>query len=122
MPPLTLSRPQDLRATNSRLRSWLDGMDVDHTSQCTATPSDISTLLSELLRAGAGLRAQPILPKGIDPELDRELDEYRRNVERLRHLMPFIHRQLLAERARIETQRARVQLAVEWAQASRQTL
>jgi hypothetical protein len=122
MPHVMLSRSQDLHVINSRLRSWLDSMDVDCTPSRVATPSDISTLLSELLRAGAGLRAQPIPPKGADPELDGELDEYRRNVERLRELMPFIHHQLLAERTRIETQRARIQLAVEWAQASRQTL
>jgi hypothetical protein len=92
----------------------------------------MAALLSELLRAGAALRAEPIPAKGKgngndngnsnDPELDSELELYRRNVERLRDLLPSIHRQLLAERARLEAQRARVRSAAEWARASRQTL
>src|SRR5580700_684176 len=123
MATLTLSRSHDLRETNSRLRTWLEGMDMNAgNTACHVTPADISALLSELVHAGAGLRAEPIPPEGIDPELDEELAEYRKNVEHLRDRMPAIHRQLLAERARLETQRTRVQLAVEWAQASRQTL
>jgi hypothetical protein len=79
-------------------------------------------LLSELLRAGMGLRAEPLPARGFDPELDEEIDQYRRHVEHLRDLLPSIHRQLLAERARLEAQRSRVQAAAAWARASRQTL
>jgi hypothetical protein len=43
-------------------------------------------------------------------------------MERLRDLLPSIHAQLLAERARIEAERARLRAASEWACASRQTL
>jgi hypothetical protein len=82
----------------------------------------MATLLSELLSAGATLRAQPIPARGDDPELDLEMASYRQTVELLRDVLPSIHRQLLAERARIEAQRARVQSASAWAHASRQTL
>jgi hypothetical protein len=40
----------------------------------------------------------------------------------LRDLLPSLHRQLLAERSRLEAQRSRVQSAAQWARASRQTL
>jgi len=126
------SRSQNLRETNRRLLFWLDNIVARHEQTEVATPEQMAALLSELLRAGAALRAEPIPAKGKgngndngnsnDPELDSELELYRRNVERLRDLLPSIHRQLLAERARLEAQRARVRSAAEWARASRQTL
>lgn len=127
MPSLTMSRSQNLRDTNCRFRFWLDSMLARQGRPTVATPEHISPelmagLLSELLRAGAGLRAEPLPAKGTDAEWDRELDEYRGNVERLRDLLPSIHRQLLAERARLEAQRTRVRSAAEWARASRRTL
>jgi len=115
-------RSQSFRETNSRLRYWLDSLTCEGERQCAATPELITELLSELSRAGAELRAEPIPARGIDPVLDRELDLYRRNVELLRDFMPSIHSQLLVERSRLEAQRARIQSAAEWARASRQTL
>jgi hypothetical protein len=113
---------QNFRETNARLNFWLDSMVAKHGRPALATPEQMAALLSELLRAGAGLRAEPMPEKGNDPELDLELEKYRCNVERLREFLPSIHRQLLAERARLEAQRARVRSAAEWARASRQTL
>ncbi len=113
---------QSLRDANRRLHSWLSSMVASHGQPASITPDLIAALLSELLRVGAGLRAQPLLVKGTDPELDEELDTYRRNVERLRELLPSIHTQLLMERARIEAQWARIHSAAQWARASRETL
>jgi hypothetical protein len=118
MPSLAL----DLRATNRRLSFWLDTIVAPHGQPAGATPEPMAALLSELLRAGAGLRAEALPPRGNDPELDRELAEYRTHVERLRELLPSVHAQLLLERARLEAQRARIRSAAEWARASRQTL
>jgi hypothetical protein len=87
-----------------------------------ATPEQMAALLSELLSAGANLREHPIPPKGDDLELDQAIENYRCSVERLREILPLIHRQLLAERARIEAYRTRVNSAAAWASASRQTL
>lgn len=111
---------QDLRETNSRLCSCLDSLAPNHTQpSAPATPQQMAGLLSELMRAGQWLRA---LPADEDPALERELANYRKNVERLRDLLPTIHRALLAERARLEQERARVESAAEWARRSRQTL
>jgi hypothetical protein len=113
---------QNLRGTNRRLGFWLDSMVARHGQPAGVTPEPMAALLSELLRAGADLRAQPLPVKGDDPELDAEIETYHHNVERLRELLPSIHNQLLLERARLEAQRARVRSAGEWARASRQTL
>jgi hypothetical protein len=116
------SRVQTLRETNRRLPEWLDVVVARQEQAAVATPEQMSGLLSELLKAGEELRAEPIPKKGIDPELDDELEKYRLNVERLQRMLPAIHSQLLVERARLESQRARVQAAAEWARASRRTL
>ena len=118
----TQSRSQDLRETNHRLRYWLDGMIAECGLRKVVTPQAIAALLSELCRVGAWLRVEPLPAKGDDPEFGQELEQYRRNVELLRGLMPSIQGQLLAERARLEAQRARVMSAADWARASRQTL
>jgi hypothetical protein len=90
--------------------------------QMLVTPDLMGALLSELLRVGSELRAKPVPAKGADPAWDEELEAYRNHVERLRALLPSIHSQLLAERARLETQQSRVRAAAAWAHASRQTL
>jgi len=114
---------QNLRETNSRLCCWLEslapGPEQPAAQARAATPQQIAGLLAELMRAGEWLRS---LPRDKDPALERELSDYRRNVERVRGLLPLIHRALLRERARLEQERARVASAAEWARRSRQTL
>jgi len=132
---IALTRAGDFRDTNRQLRLWLDRLAPNCETaepgqqssqpirqQRAPSPDCITALLSELVRAGAVLRAEPLPLRGIDPELDCELDQYRRHVERLRQILPSIYNQLLVERARLEAQRARVSSAAEWARASRQTL
>lgn len=118
------SRLQIMRETNQRLSLCLDR--IASNPGATVTPDQMGALLSELLAAGAGLRAQtsPAAQDGREStgELDHELAEYRRQVERLRDLLPSIHRTLLAERSRIEAHRFRLHSAGEWVRASRQTL
>jgi len=114
---------ENLRETNHRLHAGIESVVVPQYAQpAVPTPEQMAALLSELQRAGAGLRQEPVSVAGDDPALNAELEKYRCNVERLRDILPSIHDQLLAEQARIEGQRARVQSAAEWARASRQTL
>jgi hypothetical protein len=120
MPSPTLSRPRNLHETNLRLSFLLDS--VLATQPAIASPEQMGALLSELLHAGAELRAEPLPTHENDPELDAEVEQYRCHVEKLRELLPSIHGQLLEERARLEAQRKRVRSAAEWARASRQTL
>jgi len=112
---------QIMRDRNRRLSFCLDTLAAKPPREAV-TPKEMSALLSELLAAGAGFRSHPLPPEGNDQDLDRELAQYRRQVERLRDLLPSIHRALLTEKARIEAQRSRLRSATEWARASRQTL
>jgi len=108
-----------LRETNSRLKFWLDSLSPESPgSPPSASPQRIAGILSELMRAGQWVRS---LPDRNLPELCGELAAYRRNVERLRDLLPAIHAGLLRERARLEQERARIASAAEWVRRSRET-
>ena len=124
MPPLPcFELIESFHQTNGRLRFWLDSITPAEAQTATevraATPQQMAGLLSELMRAGQRLRT---LPAEKGAELELELTEYRKNVERLRDFLPAIYNALLRERARLEQERARVQSAAEWARRSRQTL
>ncbi len=113
---------QNLHETNRRLRFWLDSLFPEQEPPSAAKPQQMVGLLSELLRAGEWLQRGLPLEQKRDPELEVELDHYRRNVLRLRELLPSIHRILLREKARLEAERAQVECAAEWARGSRRTL
>ena len=112
---------ENLRCTNARLRGWLENLKPDAAQpMVTNAPQLISELLSELLRAGEWMRQGAA--ESPDRQVQAELGDYRRNLERLRDHMPAIHSHLLAERARLEAERARIESSVNWAQGSRQIL
>jgi len=124
MPPLRAElQAQNMRETNSRLLFWLESLAAAPVEPSpgvrAATPQQICGILSELMRAGGWLRELPAEKHAV---LERELSEYRKNVERLRDLLPTIHSALLEERARLERERSRVKAAAEWARSSQQTL
>ena len=114
---------QRLHEANSRLAFWLDSLILDPARPDAklrpAAPQQMAGLLSEMMRTGEWMRR---LPEKRTPELERELGEYRKNVERLRDLLPAIHRSLVQERSRLDQERARVNAAAEWARRSSQTL
>jgi hypothetical protein len=121
MPTLVVDqRAFDVRESNRRLRHWMNALVEGSQAQPRpAAPEQIEGLLSELMRVGEWLRDRPT---ETGPELEGELAEYRIQVERLRLLLPSIHAALLAERSRLEHERARLQVASEWVRRSRQTL
>ncbi len=83
------------------------------------SPQVMEALLSELLCVGQWMRRMPARAEG---DLAQQLSMYRQNVEKLRDLLPAIHATLLAEKARLEQERARVEAAAVWAKRSRETL
>ncbi|HZQ95166.1 MAG TPA: hypothetical protein VFA67_09165, partial [Candidatus Sulfotelmatobacter sp.] len=111
-----------LQETTRRLKERLDSLAPGSESSSAAPmpmPEQMSGLLSELMRAGEWLRRAADYR---DDEVEHELSEYRRQVERLRALLPLMQRALLNERARLERERERVHAAAEWARGSQQTL
>ena len=84
-----------------------------------ASPEQMSELLSGLMRAGQWLR---VLSTKRDRDLEEEVCNYRAEVERLRSVLPAIQASLLAQRARLEQDRERLNGAAAWAQASSQIL
>ena len=107
-----------LQEINSRLQFWIDTLAGVGSQRSVANPKQIAGILAELMRAGQWLRT---LPNRNLPELQTEIEAYRRNVERLRNLLPSIHSGLLRERARLEQERARIASAREWVRRSRET-
>jgi hypothetical protein len=111
----------DLHESTNTIRRVMHEL-LPQTSESTphaATPQQMSLLLSELMRTGQTLR---VLPTNRGGDLEQAICEYRQQVERLRSFLPAIQTSLLAERARLERERERLNGAAAWAQASLQTL
>ncbi len=109
----------DVHEANSRLTFWLNSLVLSRADTPAVTPEQMAALLSELMRAGEWMRNGQ--PQSRTRDVEETIREYRGQLERIRDLLPTIHRQLLAERARIESERSRVKCAAAWAQASRRT-
>ena len=111
----------DLHESSNTIRRVLHELlpQASENTPHAATPQQMSDLLSQLMLAGQRLHA---LPAQRDGKLEQEISEYRQEVERLRSLLPSIQVSLLAERARLERERERLNGAAAWAQASLQTL
>ncbi len=107
-----------LHETNRKLRSLLESVAPDSTHLMTVTPEQLAAVLMELLQAGEWLRHSPTQ---ADLEMESELRDYRKNVERLRAMLPTIQARLLTERARLEAERAHLEAAAAWARTSRKT-
>ena len=109
---------QTLHDTNERLRLLLDELAPESPKFVAVTSEHLARVLAELLLAGEFLR-DGVAGAEADPELSRQISEYRKNVERLRSLLPTLHANLLNERAGLESERAHLESAAEWARASR---
>jgi len=117
MPPDPLAT---LRQVNSDLRSALIRLRPEQKHCSTIRPQDFSDMLGELVRAAECIRNLPTKREGS--ELEKEISEYRGNLEKLKQFLPDLHGRLLVERARLQSMQAHVATAAAWARASRKTL
>lgn len=108
-----------LRETNRRLRALLEAVAPGSEQAVPATAEQLSGFFTELLQAGELLRQMPA--RGNDPALEKELDAYQANVERLQSLLPAMQAHLLAQRAQLEAERRQLQAASAWAHTARKT-
>jgi hypothetical protein len=106
---------ETLRQVNDDLRAALIRLGADGS---TVGLQDFSDLLGQLHRASECMRR----PHCEAVAFDEESNEYGRNLERLKSVLPEVHERLLAERSRLETARNHAAAATAWARASKGTL
>jgi hypothetical protein len=112
---------ESLHIANGNLHAGLARLLPEPHASVLLNSEDLSSLLTELLRAGDCLRS--IAPDSArDAELEKEISEYRRNLEQLAQILPCVHGRLLTEKARLEIAQAHVTAAAAWAQASTKIL
>lgn len=109
---------ETLREVNAYLRQQLACLRPERKHCLAITSQDFTAILEQLLRASECL-SHSLEPS---PELEREILEYRGNLEELVQLLPDLHGRLLAERARIEEARFHLSCAAAWAQARKTTV
>jgi hypothetical protein len=111
---------QQLQVINHRVRDFIDRLGHVPNLQPELDPDQVVELLNSVLRAGECLRAE--VASAPDPAWQAETLHYRKNLERLRGILPLLDVQLRAERARLEAERTHLEAASGWAASSRQTL
>ncbi len=114
---------QTLRAVNERLRSATIGLRPERCSQITA--ADFSALLAQVARAAECIRL--LTTDCTDGEAEGEAlreqtNEYQRNLEQLKQLLPSLQLRLLIEKARLESANAELTAKMAWARAQAETL
>src|SRR5882672_3821857 len=118
MPPDVL---ETLHQVNGNLASALIRLSPVHTHCSAIRPQDFSDLLSEILRAAECLQCLPPNSE-VSAALEQQSLEYRSNLERLHHFLPELHRNLLAEKSRLENAQTNLTSAAAWARTSQKTL
>jgi hypothetical protein len=110
-----------LRMVNGHLRVGLARLQPELNAASPLKPRDLSDLLAEVLRAAACRRG--VAPSCVpDADWEKEISEYRSNLEKLRKVLPSVQGRLLAERARLQNAQSHVTAVKAWARASRATL
>ncbi len=119
-----------LRRVNGTLRSKTVLLRPDRRHCSTLHPQDLSEVISQVLQASECLRRIHSGPTIINREedliereaIEKEVFEYSRHLEDLKHCLPDLHVRLLAERARLETARSHLSAASAWAGARKEML
>jgi hypothetical protein len=118
MPTVTM---RSLGVANQYLRARLDRLRGGPDRPATISPTEFTDLLQELRSAAEHLRG---LPPAIAGSADTAADiaEYRKNLEQLERILPWVQGRLLIEKARLQTLQSHMAAARAWAEASRTTL
>jgi len=104
---------QNLSTALSRLRSW--------SNPRGGHSYDFSLLHGEVLRSAEVIReiSSNATP---EPELAKEISQYRRNLAALAEILPVLHGGMLAQRSRLQAALNRLQTAAAWAEAGKSSL
>ena len=109
----------NLHEINCSLRALLDRLSPAKPEALPAAFPQLIPLLSELLQVGEWVRCGVVCVS--DPEMGPEIQQYRELIGRALEILPGVQAQLLAERARLESERSQIEAAGAWATASRLT-
>ena len=118
MPPDVL---QTLRQVNGSLASALIRLSPEQKHCSTIMPQDFTDLLSEILGAAQCMQCLPANSE-VSAALEQQSLEYLGNLQRLKHFLPELHRNLLAEKSRLENAQTNLTSAAAWARTSQKTL
>jgi hypothetical protein len=110
-----------LRLANDKVRSALNRFQSSRGGVVSIRTNDFTALRKEVLSAANCLRSVPA-DRGSDAELEKEISEYRTNLQQLAQILPLIHVGLQARRGRLQTALDHLQAAVAWAEASKKSL
>jgi len=112
---------QGLQAVNHDLGARLARLQGEPGRPPAVALTEFADLLAELLRATDCLNRNR-LDSSADAAWEKEISQYRSNLEQLAKVLPSISGRLLVEKARLEAARAHVAKAAAWAQAGAKTL
>lgn len=110
----------ELRTANERLYMLLTQLQDTTIAGVTGTDA-VVRLLSQIASTA---RLSSMFAAGLNQTAAgaAELAKYRNTLEELRRILPAIQTRLLADRARLETERSHYYAASAWASANRRTL
>ena len=118
---MSVETAASFRVTNDNLRAWLARLHADVDAQFVLNPDYLSGLHAIVLTAARCRRS--LTPEHFpDAELEREIREYRGNMEELAKVLPSVLGRLLGEKARLQNALGQVSAAKAWALASKETL
>jgi hypothetical protein len=100
------------RSLREKVAGWQAGRPL------TSATQDFAEVLTEL----RSVRARWGQIFNSDMEIQREVSEYRHNLEQLAKILPAIHGKLLAEKGRLQTRRNHLSAAAAWAESRAKTL
>lgn len=118
---MTNASLQCLGAVNRKLRARLDRLRGAPDRPALIAPTEFTDLLSELRGVNDCCRGLSAAAPA-DAELANEICAWRKNVEELEKLLPWVQGRLLVEKARLQTLQAHMAAAESWAEASREIL
>jgi hypothetical protein len=109
------------RAANQKLRHLADCI-CSGVAQPPHVALGYVTALAEELRHTETLLRESQADAAVRGQCNEPLLEYRNCLKRLQEALPAFQAQLLAERSRLEPERAHVQAAAAWAQTTKHTM
>lgn len=110
---------QSLRLAIDKLRSEIEWMKASRGEASNVAWNHLVGLNSHLAKTEELLREARLAQS--NPDVKKQISEYRDCLERLQDALPVLQSQLLARRTRLEPERAHTQAAAAWMERNKST-